>query len=77
MSGKQGTKPEIRGWDAESIAEFDRRWLRGDTISEIAYAFRTTRDFVCRIRKRRALPTRCGPDGKYRGSNKGVSRARS
>jgi hypothetical protein len=64
----------IKGWDAASLAEFDRRWLAGDTIAEMAEAFRIPPDWVCKIRKRRDLPTRCDPDGRYRGGRRGVAR---
>jgi len=64
----------VRGWDQKSLSDFAARWNRGDTIAEIAVAFRVEPRWVCTVRKRLALPTRRGTDGRYRGSRYGVHR---
>lgn len=69
---RHGLSPNPVGWDEASLAEFDRRWLRGDTIKELSQAFNIGFVWICRLRRRRGLPTRRDPDGKYRGGNKGV-----
>lgn len=68
---------QIAGWDDASLAEFDRRWLRGDTIAEMCEAFRLGPQWVCRIRRRRGLPTRRDAGGHYRGSRYGVNHVRT
>ena len=72
MTAKHGISPTIVGWDQPSLEEFDRRWLRGDTIAEMCRAFDLTPQWVCRIRRRRNLPTRRDQSGRYRGSRYGV-----
>lgn len=69
MTNQRLLRPaDVAGWDAESLLEFDRRWLRGDTIAEMCRAFNLdSGSFVCEVRARRGLPTRRGSDGRYRG----------
>jgi hypothetical protein len=49
---------EIQGWDSASLNEFDRRWLRGDTISAMSRAFNVSPHWICCICRRRNLPSR-------------------
>lgn len=73
---KHGTSSVPRGWSAADAEEFDRRWLRGGTIAEMCAAFRIDAAWLCRIRKRRDLPTRRGVDGRYRGGPYGINHDR-
>jgi hypothetical protein len=53
-----GRKAEVRGWDAESLAEFDRRWKAGEVRKVIAHAFNISDNWVDVIRARRGLAKR-------------------
>lgn len=50
--------PNIVGWDAASLAEFDRRWLAGEKRVDIAAAFDISVFWVRMISHRRSLPPR-------------------
>lgn len=64
--------PDIQGWDRDSLAEFDRRWLRGDTQRAMCEAFRISAGWLQIIRVRRGLPARDWP---YRGGRPAAARA--
>jgi hypothetical protein len=64
---------DIAGWDAESLAEFDRRWARGDSQKELAAAFDISPFWVNIVRARRGLPKREFP---YRGGRLSVRATR-
>ena len=71
------SSPTPRGWSAEDLAEFDRRWLRGDTIAKMCEDFQIDAAWLNRLRRRRSLPTRRGTDGRYRGGPYDVNHARA
>jgi hypothetical protein len=54
---------DVLGWDAASLAEFDRQWIAGVPQADMAAAFAISRRWLNTLRKRRGLsgryPGRC------------------
>lgn len=71
-----GSEAKISGWSDADVAEFRRRWERGDTIAEMSAAFAIGPTWVTRLRRRLGLPTRRSGDGRYRGGPYGIGHVR-